>query len=151
MVGGLLRIVAPGRATTMLLPEVTHAAAYSENCRVLIVEDEYFLADDLAQALRASGAAIVGPVGTVNEAIEQLGGGDVDAAILDIRLWDETTYSLAEQLIRKEIPVVFTTGYGAEAVPVHFRHIERWQKPIDVEELVSHLADLCQEMHSVAE
>ena len=47
----------------------TGALAYR---RVLIVEDEYFLADDLAQALRRLGAEVIGPVPTQAQALALL-------------------------------------------------------------------------------
>lgn len=45
------------------------------NCRVLIVEDEYFLAQDLAVALQSRGAKIVALVEELGEALEQLARG----------------------------------------------------------------------------
>jgi len=47
-------------------------------CRVLIVEDEYFLANDLAKALSASGAQVVGPIADLEEAVAQVGQGGFD-------------------------------------------------------------------------
>jgi hypothetical protein len=41
-------------------------------CRVLILEDEYFLANDLERALRAQGAKVIGPIAELSEAISQL-------------------------------------------------------------------------------
>jgi hypothetical protein len=38
-----------------------HVARSIEGCRVLIIEDEYFLADDLAKALRLVGCKVIGP------------------------------------------------------------------------------------------
>lgn len=36
-----------------------HVARSIEGCRVLIIEDEYFLADDLAKALRLVGCKVL--------------------------------------------------------------------------------------------
>jgi hypothetical protein len=51
------------------------------NCRVLIVEDEYFLAQDLAVALQSRGAKIVALVGELGEALEQLARGGFDVGL----------------------------------------------------------------------
>ncbi len=38
------------------------------NCRVLITEDDYFLGDDLAKALRALAVHVIGPLGELSDA-----------------------------------------------------------------------------------
>jgi hypothetical protein len=40
-----------------------------ERYRVLILEDEYFLANDLEMALRARGADVIGPIAERSEAM----------------------------------------------------------------------------------
>jgi len=55
-------------------------------CRVLIVEDEYFLADDLKKALQSEGAEIIGPISELPEAIIQIDQDRFDAAVIDINL-----------------------------------------------------------------
>ena len=55
--------------------------------RVLVVEDEYFLADDIAHALAAVGAQIIGPIADIEEAETLLRQGEtVDAAVLDVKV-----------------------------------------------------------------
>jgi CheY-like chemotaxis protein len=53
-------------------------------CKLLVVEDEYFLADDLARIFRAHGATIVGPVGHMEDALAALERGGFDAAVIDL-------------------------------------------------------------------
>jgi hypothetical protein len=50
-------------------------------CRVLIVEDEYFLANDLERALRLEGAQIICPISELSEAIKQVEKDAFDAAM----------------------------------------------------------------------
>jgi hypothetical protein len=40
--------------------------------QILVVEDEYLLAEDLRFALDAAGAGVVGPAASVDEALELL-------------------------------------------------------------------------------
>ncbi|MBQ0818915.1 hypothetical protein KBI52_01310, partial [Microvirga sp. HBU67558] len=54
------------------------------NRHVLIVEDEYFIADDVAQVLERAGAAVVGPAPTREAALALLTSERVDIAVLDI-------------------------------------------------------------------
>ena len=54
--------------------------------RVLVAEDVFYLADDMAEALQARGFTIVGPVGRVQAAAELARIEPLAAAILDINL-----------------------------------------------------------------
>jgi DNA-binding NtrC family response regulator len=111
-------------------------------CRVLIAEDEYFLANDLDKALRAQGAEVIGPIAEVSEAIAQLGHDEFDVAVIDINLRDELAFSIADKLAPRHIPFVFATGYGSEKIPDRFQNIKIWQKPYDVASIVDHVARL---------
>ena len=55
-------------------------------CRVLIVEDEYFLAADLQAALKSLGANVIALVGDLDEALVLLANGGFDIAVVDINL-----------------------------------------------------------------
>jgi len=112
-------------------------------CRVLIVEDEYFLAHDLAAVLKAHGAQVFGPIGELSEAIEAVDRDGFDVAILDINLRDHATYRLADELLRQHIPFLFATGYSAEVIPERFRHIRRWEKPYEVPGIIRDVAVMC--------
>ena len=104
--------------------------------RVLVVEDEFFLADDMAEALRTLGAEVVGPAPTRAAAADLLAGGRVDAAVLDINLRGETIFPLADALRARGVPFVFATGYDASATPPAYRDVPRWEKPYDPGDLV---------------
>lgn len=101
------------------------------DCRVLIVEDEYFLAADLETTLRSRGAQIVGPIADLTEAKNQIADGGFDIAVLDIGLRDEPAYVLADELMAREIPFVFLTGYSADVIPARFAAVLRLEKPMD--------------------
>src|SRR5215469_18504717 len=58
--------------------------------RILVVEDEYFLAEDVAFALRRLGAEIVGPVGNLAEAAEAVATNAIDGAALDVNVCGRT-------------------------------------------------------------
>ncbi|WAP70148.1 response regulator [Jiella pelagia] len=108
---------------------------------VLVVEDEYFIADDITQALERLGATVVGPVATKTAAMQRLeDGSSVDLAILDINLNGQTVYPVADELARREIPFVFATGYDPTTIPDHYRELPRWQKPFDADALARVLA-----------
>jgi len=115
-----------------------------DGCRVLVVEDEYFLASDIADALNAQGAVVVGPIGDLDVVIDQVNRDDgFDVAVLDINLRDRAAYVVADHLERAAIPFMFVTGYSAEVIPHRFRHVTRLEKPYDSNKLVQHVAQLC--------
>ena len=111
--------------------------------RVLVVEDEYFLAEDVARALARLGMEVVGPVPTCAEALARLDAGErIDAAVLDINLRGETCYVVADALGARGVPFVFTTGYDRAVVPRVYGHVPHWEKPFDPERLVRALPGL---------
>jgi CheY-like chemotaxis protein len=79
--------------------------------RILVVEDEYFIADDTRRRLESLGASVIGPAASVARAIALIRWHKVDAAILDIKLNGETSYPVAEELERLAIPFVFASAY----------------------------------------
>lgn len=109
-------------------------------CRILVVEDEYLLADELSQELLDEGALVLGPVPTVKDALAALATEDApDGAILDVNLGGELVFAVADVLIEQGIPMVFTTGYDAAALPERFRHLPRCEKPVNIRRITAAL------------
>ncbi len=79
-------------------------------CRVLIVEDDFFIRIDLESILREAGAEIVGPCSGITDAMEALADGQVAAAILDVRLGSETVAPVARALTKHGTPFIFYSG-----------------------------------------
>lgn len=81
---------------------------------VLIVEDEYLLADDLSDALSDVGAKVVGPAGSIEQATALiLSREPIDVAILDVNLRGEMVFPVADALRQRGIPFAFATGYDS--------------------------------------
>jgi DNA-binding response OmpR family regulator len=112
--------------------------------RILVVEDEYFLATDIVRALQGAGAEVVGPAPTEEAARAELGDARPDAVVVDINLGAGPSFKLAEDLKDQGIPFVFVTGYGREAIPDRFDDIERIEKPIALRRVVAAIARLLQ-------
>jgi DNA-binding response OmpR family regulator len=111
--------------------------------RVLVVEDEYFLADDIVQALTALGAQAIGPYGDLNEATNAVDRDiAIDAAIMDVNLREELVFPLARTLRARKIPLVFTTGYDRISIDAEFQDVPLWGKPLDVKALTSELTSM---------
>jgi len=111
--------------------------------RVLVVEDEYFLADDIAHALAAVGAQIIGPIADIEEAETLLRQGEtVDAAVLDVNVRSKMIFSLAHALRARQIPFVFATGYDRISLDMEFQDVPVWEKPLDLSNLARSLAGM---------
>ena len=111
--------------------------------RILLVEDDFFLAVDLQEELLLRGMEVLGPVGHLDEAFS-LARSDqrIDAAVIDINLHGEFAFHLVDELVRRDIPVVFTTGYDRDVVPYRLRHIPRYLKPIPASEVSGGVIEL---------
>lgn len=111
-----------------------------KNCRILIVEDEYVIADLLASELAAAGAIVVGPVGTLPQALRIVEAeDDVDAAVLDVNLGGKKVFPVADILSARQIPFVFLTGYDPETIPGKFARIGICDKSDSAEEIMAAL------------
>lgn len=113
--------------------------ASSENLagrNVLIVEDEYFLAVEVADAVRKAGGTALGPVPDVEGAMAILAQAHVDAAILDIRLGEETSFPVAQALRAKGVPVIFVTAYDDWFLPSDLDDVPVYRKPTDPENVL---------------
>ncbi|MGH1574985.1 response regulator [Methylobacterium sp. P31] len=85
----------------------------SRSLRVLIVEDEYFVASYMADLMEEWGHEVVATCATGAEAIEHLNRGGVELAILDIKLkGDLTGVDVADVARAQEIAHVFVSGSG---------------------------------------
>ena len=79
---------------------------------VLVVEDEYLLAEDLRMTLERYGAEVLGPVPSVGEAMASIADHpELDGAVLDMNLRGNMVFPVADMLVARGITFFFTTGY----------------------------------------
>lgn len=110
--------------------------------RILILEDEYFIAADLKQALETVGAETVGPVGSVEAALRMVVSEKIDAALIDVNLDGAESYPLVDALVGQSVPFLFLTGYDDWALPERYRAYPRLSKPSPVDAVVDALSKL---------
>lgn len=108
--------------------------------RILVVEDEYFIASDLARALRREEAEVVGPVGDLDEGLALLRGQAIDAAVLDVDLEGTNSYPIADRLAERAVPYIVLTGYDEWALPDAYRDVPRIGKPFAADAVVARVA-----------
>jgi DNA-binding response OmpR family regulator len=110
---------------------------------VLVVEDDFYIADDLTLALEDAGALVLGPCNTVAIALQMLESTDPDCAVVDVNLGSGPNFDIAGALTARSIPFVLATGYDANIVPAEFAVMPCLQKPVSGSKVVATVAELC--------
>lgn len=100
--------------------------------KVLVLDDQQLIAFSLAKMLEENGFEVLGPYANVSSALDCVENLNPDIAILDINMGDGTTSeSLADELVEKNLPFAFVTGYGsAEVISPRFKDIIKMHKPV---------------------
>lgn len=107
---------------------------------LLLVEDDYWIAQDMVGMLEACGAMVIGPAASVEAAIELIDRTEhIDGAVLDINLQGVLAWPIADALLQRGVRFVFVSGYDSSIVPVHYSEIVCLQKPITMRKLVEGL------------
>ncbi len=114
-----------------------------EACRVLVVEDEYYLATDVSRGLEAEGAQVLGPFPDQDSALAAVEQDRPDCAILDVNFGRGANFDLADRLQQMGVPFLFFTGYDRHAIPARFSEVQRLEKPVDASRLLRAAAALC--------
>jgi DNA-binding NtrC family response regulator len=104
--------------------------------RILVIEDEYYIADDFRRVLTDAGAQVVGPVSTLSTANEAIDRGEFDCAVVDLNLHGQSAACCAERLLKEGKSFAIATGYGSDSVPETMKAIPRIEKPFDPPELL---------------
>lgn len=112
--------------------------------RILVVEDEYLVAESLVTILEEAGAVVVGPIGWLDDAMDFIGAADpqMDGAILDVNLHGEVSYPIADALLAKGVHFIFVTGYDGRALDAAYRGYPRCEKPFVPAAIVTAVAAL---------
>lgn len=108
--------------------------------RILVVEDEFLIALDIAGALEQGGLVVVGPLASVRDALDALEREGVDGALLDANLGGEPVGRVADALFARGVPFAFVSGYGREQLPPRHRGVPLIGKPFTAGDLLAVVA-----------
>ena len=98
--------------------------------RILVVEDEYLIAITLCEHLKEVGSIVVGPFSSEAKAIQAIElNSKIDAAVLDVNLGGVMAYAVADLLVSRKIPFIFTSGYGDKELKVRYPKVGNCLKP----------------------
>lgn len=102
---------------------------------ILIVEDDWLIADAIARQVDALGGWTVGPVASVAEAMVLLNRAPLNLAVLDINLGREASYPIADALKERDTPFIFVTADDRSILPARFASCPVLSKPPNLAEL----------------
>ena len=104
--------------------------------RVLVVEDEMMVLMNIEAALADFGCEAVSAVATVDRALALVEAHRFDLAMLDVNLGEQAnSYLVADALVLRTIPFVFSTGYGEHGIDPRFGDRPVLRKPYNDEQL----------------
>jgi len=106
--------------------------------RVLLAEDELHVLLLIEDFLKELGCEVQA-VSTFEAALAAAAAAPVDAAVLDVNLNGRKSFPAAEALARRQIPIVFSTGYANQGQGGVWRDRPWLQKPFLVEQLAQAL------------
>src|SRR6478735_1170799 len=111
--------------------------------RILVVEDEFMVAELLVQILEQCGAEVVGPASSLDTGLTIARSDDrLDFAVLDINLRGNPSYPIADVLCEHAVPFLFVTGYDSSVIPDRYGEIPRCEKPVPGTALIRAIKDL---------
>jgi len=108
--------------------------------RILVVEDEGLVALLVQDGLVGAGAEVVGPVGSVTDALQlvetAMGDGGISGAVLDLNLGGQPVFPVADVLSKLGVPFLFETGYGDDCDTGGYTAAPVLHKPYGTQRLV---------------
>lgn len=126
----------------MLGEETRMSNALLAGRSVLVLEDDFYLADDARQILEDAGASVLGAFSTVKDALNLLDQTKPDCALVDVNLGAGPNFESARAIRSRDIPLIFMTGYDATTIPAEFANAPCLQKPADARRLLAVVAAL---------
>lgn len=116
-----------------------------KTARILVVEDEFLVGLLLQDELVEAGYTVVGPVNTLQEAVAAAEHEQFDLAILDVNLAGQPVYPVVHELLIRNRPFIFLSGYGGRDLPEQFRSWPRVAKPHSTHALLDKVEQILQQ------
>ena len=114
----------------MVAVDPTHSDHILHECRILVVEDDYFLAMELVQMLRVLGGEVIGPFADGKGALQVLAERPLpNAAVLDVYIRDGNSFHVADELSQLAVPFIFVTSAGFD-IPLRHAACGVCAKPV---------------------
>jgi len=115
------------------MPAVRPHVAYKN--RILIVEDEPFIAVTLEDMLSDLGFCVAGCCSQLSQALHFIEHEKIDIALLDINIGFEKIDPVADLLAKRRCPFIFATGYDRSELPLAYADRAMLIKPYKIDDL----------------
>lgn len=112
--------------------------------RVLVVEDEMLVLMMIEDMLADLGCKSITSAATVNKALVLIAAQDFDAALVDMNLNGNKSHAVAEALVARGVPFIYSTGNGGLDMKDDYPDRFVLQKPFKFEDLAKSLSRLVQ-------
>jgi DNA-binding response OmpR family regulator len=112
-----------------------------DELRILIVEDDFFIATDLEQSLRQMGYEEVQIAGSLHDGHQQMIAMKPHVAILDVHLGTALVFPLAADLSSRGVNIIFSTSMSPNELPEEWRNYRVLPKPVDRNALASTICE----------
>lgn len=113
--------------------------------RVFIAEDEFHVVQLIEDMLAELGCTISDSVSSVPAALDRAAITEAQLAVLDVNLRGHRIFPAAQILRDRQIPIVFSTGYGVDGIEAEWKTCPVIQKPFAIErlkEVLTHLLSM---------
>lgn len=108
---------------------------------VMLVEDQLLIALNAETVLLDAGVGRVIAHATAEDALNALAAETPTLAILDIKLGQGTSFSVAAELQKRGVPFAFATGYSDNVmIPAEYAQAPIVRKPYTSDELLAAIA-----------
>ena len=109
--------------------------------RVFVVEDEGLIAMLIEGMFEDLGCHVVANAANVAQGLEIAANETFDFALLDVNLNGDRVFPVAQALISRQVPIAFSTGYGASGIPHELAGRPVLTKPFRLDELAHVVAE----------
>jgi DNA-binding response OmpR family regulator len=113
-----------------------------DGCSVLVVDDDFYLAEDSREMLEEAGAIVMGPYGREDDALGSIAESPPDVAVLDLNLGFGPSFKVARAVKAIGVPMVLVTGYDDDILPPDLSDTPRLRKPVSSAMLIAAVAGL---------
>ncbi len=111
--------------------------------QVFVVEDELLVSMQLEDMLAEFGCVITGVASSVEQAMSMAKTTEViDAAVLDVNIGGQMIFPVADLLLKRDVPCIFSTGYATSELTERYPVCHTLSKPYAPEALAKVLANL---------
>lgn len=136
----------PAASTASSLPPVD--LGLIEGARILVLDDEWLVAEQYTNSLIGAGCSVVGPFHDLKGAFEAVEEAELDFAVVDFNIDGDDATPLLDLLEKRKIPFLVVSGYGSGFdLPRDVRAHEFLPKPASPAAMLSRVAQVIGKRH----